>query len=93
MTEFDSDKEAVFKEIDLTDDEKRILFESISRKMAPTPMKLRAEFELTCFTYEGIDALKEALITARTKVNQVDPASIVVSVSHSSRLQINDSSN
>ena len=83
----------MFKEIDLTDDEKRILFESISRKMAPTPMKLRAEFELTCFTYEGIDALKEALITARTKVNQVDPASIVVSVSHSSRLQINDSSN
>lgn len=88
MTEFDSDKEAVFKEIDLTDDEKRILFESISRKMAPTPMKLRAEFELTCFTYEGIDALKEALITARTKVNQVDPASIVVSVSHSSRFYL-----
>ena len=41
--------------------------------MAPTPMKLRADFEMTCFTYEGIDALKEALITSRTKVNSRDP--------------------
>lgn len=38
--------------------------------MAPTPLKLRADFEMQCFTYEGIDAIKEALITARTKVNQ-----------------------
>jgi translation initiation factor 2 subunit 1 len=36
-------------------------------------MKLRADFEMTCFTYEGIDALKEALITSRTKVNSRDP--------------------
>jgi translation initiation factor 2 subunit 1 len=72
-----SDKEAVYKELELTEDEQRILFESISRKMAPTAMKLRAEFELTCFTYEGIDALKEALITARTKVNAVDPKIVV----------------
>jgi translation initiation factor 2 subunit 1 len=37
--------------------------------MAPTPIKLRADFELTCFTYEGIDALKEALLTAKKAVN------------------------
>jgi translation initiation factor 2 alpha subunit (eIF-2alpha) len=41
--------------------------------MAPTPMKLRADFEMNCFTYEGIDALKEALITSRTKVNSRYP--------------------
>jgi translation initiation factor 2 subunit 1 len=68
-----SDKEAVFKEIKLTPEEKNILYDSISKKMAPTPMKLRADFEMTCFTYEGIDALKEALITSRTKVNAADP--------------------
>ena len=68
-----SDKEAVFKEIKLTPPEQEILYESIAKKMAPTPMKLRADFEMTCFTYEGIDALKEALITSRTKVNAVDP--------------------
>ena len=44
-------------------------------------MKLRADFELTCFTYEGIDALKEALITARTMTNAKDK-DIQVSVSH-----------
>lgn len=37
--------------------------------MAPTPVKLRADFELTCFTYEGIDALKYALITAKKEVS------------------------
>jgi translation initiation factor 2 subunit 1 len=45
------------------------LIESIARKMAPSPVKLRADFEITCFTYEGIDALKEALIIAKTAVN------------------------
>ena len=47
--------------------------------MAPTPLKLRADFELQCFTYEGIDALKEALITARTKVNRDKDIPISVS--------------
>ena len=37
-------------------------------------MKLRADFELTCFTYEGIDALKAALLSAKGKVNSVDEA-------------------
>lgn len=37
--------------------------------MAPTPVKLRAGFELNCFTYEGIDAIKEALLTAKKIVN------------------------
>ena len=65
-----SDPEAVYKEIEITPEEQKVLYESIARKMAPTPLKLRADFELQCFTYEGIDALKEALITARTKVNR-----------------------
>lgn len=38
--------------------------------MAPTPVKLRADFELTCFTYEGIDALRDALLTAKKAVNE-----------------------
>ncbi len=69
-----SDKEAVFKEIDISAEEQQILYDSIARKMAPTPMKLRADFELTCFTYEGIDALKAALLSAKSKVNSVDEA-------------------
>lgn len=37
--------------------------------MAPQPVKLRADFELTCFTAEGIDAIKHALLTAKSTVN------------------------
>ena len=68
-----SDKEAVFKEIKISTEDQRVLVEAISRKMAPTPLKLRADFELTCFTYEGIDALKAALLTAKATVNAKDP--------------------
>lgn len=74
-----SDPEAVYKEIEITPEEQKVLYDSIARKMAPTPLKLRADFELQCFTYEGIDALKEALITARTKVNRDKDIPISVS--------------
>lgn len=37
--------------------------------MAPSPVKIRADFELNCFTYEGIDAIKHALLTAKSAVN------------------------
>jgi translation initiation factor 2 subunit 1 len=48
--------------------------------MAPQPIKLRADFELTCFTYEGIEALKEALLAAKKAVND-DQFSVSVSTS------------
>lgn len=47
--------------------------------MAPTPVKLRADFELTCFTYEGIDALKDALLAAKKAVND-DHIQVAVSI-------------
>ena len=63
-----SDADQVFKDIDITEEQKKVLIESIAKKMAPTPVKLRADFELTCFTYEGIDALRESLLTAKKEV-------------------------
>ena len=38
--------------------------------MAPTPVKLRADFEITCFTYEGVDALRDSLLVAKRAVNE-----------------------
>jgi translation initiation factor 2 subunit 1 len=64
-----SDHESVFKEIDITEAMKPVLIESIAKKMAPSAIKLRADFELKCFTYEGIDALRETLLTAKKTVN------------------------
>ncbi|KAJ9194148.1 hypothetical protein DTO021D3_3083 [Paecilomyces variotii] len=50
------------------------LLQYISKKLTPHPTKVRADVEVTCFGYEGIDAVKEALRTAEannTPENQV----------------------
>ncbi|KAK3681159.1 eukaryotic translation initiation factor 2 subunit alpha [Vermiconidia calcicola] len=39
----------------------------ISKRLTPQPTKVRADVEVTCFGYEGIDAVKNALRTAESK--------------------------
>lgn len=43
------------------------LMSEIKRRMAVQPLKIRADFELTCFSYDGIDAIKDALKAGMTK--------------------------
>lgn len=33
--------------------------------MAPQPVKIRADIEVTCYTYDGIDAIKESLLEGK----------------------------
>lgn len=33
----------------------------VLRRLAPQPIKIRSDIEVSCFTYEGIDAIREAL--------------------------------
>merc|ERR1719283_226961 len=40
---------------------KQAVLENIQRKLTQQAVKIRADFECSCFTYEGIDAVKEAL--------------------------------
>lgn len=39
----------------------------IGKKLTPHPTKVRADIDVTCFKYEGIDAVKEALRKAEAK--------------------------
>lgn len=39
----------------------------ISKKLTPAPTKVRADVEVTCFGYDGIDAVKDALRCAEEK--------------------------
>ncbi|KAE8380966.1 eukaryotic translation initiation factor 2 alpha subunit-domain-containing protein [Aspergillus bertholletiae] len=43
---------------------KKELTQYISKRLTPHPTKVRADIEVTCFGYEGIDAVKTALRTA-----------------------------
>ncbi len=41
---------------------KKELVEILKQKLVPQPVKIRADFKLTCFKFEGIDAIKAALL-------------------------------
>ena len=49
------------------EDIKGMLLSYVKRKLAPQPVKIRADIEVTCFTYEGIEAIKEALTAGENR--------------------------
>lgn len=58
------DGEALLDGYDIPENAKQALLTTIRRKLTPQPIKLRADVEVTCFGYEGIDAIKQALRAA-----------------------------
>jgi translation initiation factor 2 subunit 1 len=60
-----TDPELVFSKINITDAQKTELLANIHKKMAAAPIKLRAIFNLQCYTYEGIEAIRESLLEAK----------------------------
>ncbi|GAM22725.1 hypothetical protein SAMD00019534_059000, partial [Acytostelium subglobosum LB1] len=56
---------AVFDGFDIKPDQMKLLMEIIAHKLKPQPLKIRADFEMTCFDYEGIDAIKDSVHAAQ----------------------------
>ena len=58
---------------------KKELIDYISKRLTPQPTKVRADVEVTCFSYDGIDAVKDALRAAEaasTPAKEPPPAPI-----------------
>ena len=55
----------VWNEVNFPDEGvKREIMDYISKRLTPQPTKVRADVEVTCFSYDGIDAVKTALKAA-----------------------------
>jgi len=52
---------SLLNDLGLDEKTKQVLVENIQRKLTQQAVKIRADFECSCFTYEGIDAVKDAL--------------------------------
>lgn len=56
-----NDPESVLEGLDISEHEREELLRNVTRRLTPQPIKLRADIEVTCYQYEGIDAVKAAL--------------------------------
>ena len=61
--------EIVFSKIDISDEHKEKLLATLHRKLTVNPFKIRVDFSLTCTNYDGVEAIREALLTAKHEVN------------------------
>eukprot|EP01024_Parvocaulis_polyphysoides_P028654 TRINITY_DN2586_c1_g1_i1.p5 TRINITY_DN2586_c1_g1~~TRINITY_DN2586_c1_g1_i1.p5 ORF type:complete len:193 (-),score=46.00 TRINITY_DN2586_c1_g1_i1:561-1094(-) len=55
---------------------KEMLLKNISRKMTPQPSKIRADVELTCFEYDGVLHIQEAMRAAKNCSDEQQEVSI-----------------
>ncbi|CAF0744060.1 unnamed protein product [Brachionus calyciflorus] len=52
---------SVLNDCDIPDEWREILMSNIKRRLTPQAVKCRADIEVSCYSYEGIDAIKTAL--------------------------------
>lgn len=45
----------------LSSDVREVLMKHVRKRLTPQPIKLRADIEITCYAYEGIEAIRESL--------------------------------
>lgn len=59
---FMNDEEKIFEGLEVSDDIKESVKVQIGRRLISQVIRLRAKIECSCFEYEGIDAVKAALL-------------------------------
>lgn len=68
--------EDIFEGIVISNEIKEALLSYIKRRLAPQPVKIRSDIEVTCYNYEGIDAIKEALLEGENAGSNETPVRI-----------------
>ena len=63
------DPDLIFSKINISDEHKEMLLATLRRKLTLNPLKIRVDFSLTCTNYDGVEAIREALLTAKNEVN------------------------
>ena len=53
---------SVLDELDLDEKTKATLLSNIMRRLTPQAVKIRADIEVSCYAYDGIDAVKSSLL-------------------------------
>lgn len=72
----DDGQDDPFNELEIPQEIKDELKAYIKRRLAPQPVKIRADIEVSCFAYEGIDAIREALFAGIACGNENTPIKI-----------------
>lgn len=62
-----SESDKVFEGLEIAESTREELLNNIKRRLTPQPIKIRADIEVTCFDYEGIDAIKTAFKEAEAQ--------------------------
>jgi len=55
------DDPSILEALDINEATREVLLKTIRRRLTPQAVKVRADIEVSCYTYEGIDAIKAAL--------------------------------
>jgi len=68
--------DAVLGPLNLDPQVKSILMNDIKKRLTPQPVKIRADIEVSCFTIEGIEAVKAALMAGLAQGSEEYPIKI-----------------
>jgi translation initiation factor 2 subunit 1 len=59
----------VFEGLNMTDEVRQNLVQNINNRLTPHKVQIRADFVVTCFQYEGIEAIRAALLAGKALSN------------------------
>jgi len=66
----------VLDELNLGEELLEVVVKNIKRRLTPQPIKMRADLEVTCFHYEGIDAIRASLKKGEETSTELAPISV-----------------